>query len=452
MGRLFWKFFFFFLLAQLTTIAGVGTAIWIEHLNQTASPADGGLGRRGEALVGAAAATLERRGAPALRELLDDWARQSLPPVYAVDEKGAELLGRDVPAATLAEARKSVGVNARAFSARQVNAADGHMYVVFETRPPARFAGVPTLPRGRGFPPIDPIVGGLLASLIFAALLAWYVAKPIRNLRSAFHAAARGDLDVRLSSQMGKRRDELADLGREFDRTSAQLKSLMDGQRRLLHEVSHELRSPLARMQMAVGLARQQPDKLDEWMDRIERESVRMDKLVDELLTLSRVEAGVLGGSDERVPIAELVHAVVADAEFEATASGRNVQWQVDVADQDGTLVTGRAEFLHRAIENIVRNAVKHTPDGGQVQIAGRIDLSRRKFCLTIDDEGPGVPEAELASIFEPFFRGAGEKDNDGHGVGLAIARGVIEAHSGTVRASNRVEGGLRIEVTLSTR
>lgn len=369
MGRLFWKFFFFFLLAQLTTVAGVGTAIWIEHLNQTTPAARGAFAHRDEPGVRPDGAPPEPHGAPT--------------------------------------------------------------------------------PFSRGLPP-EPIIGGVIASLIFAALLAWYVAKPIRNLRSAFHAAAQGNLDVRLSSQMGRRRDELADLGREFDRTSIQLKSLMDGQRRLLHEVSHELRSPLARMQMAVGLARQQPDKLDEWMNRIERESERMDKLVDELLTLSRIEAGVLGEVNEEVAMAELVREVVADAEFEATASGRKVRWRVDIDERDGAIVTGRAEFLHRAVENIVRNAVKHTPDGGEVALIGRTDASLRQFRLTVEDEGPGVPESELASIFRPFFRGVGEKDADGHGVGLAIARGVVDSHGGTIRAANRAGGGLAIEIILS--
>ena len=371
MGRLFWKFFFFFLLAQMTTIAGVSAAIWLEHLNRSGPPIE-----------------------------------------HVAPPDGTRFEGPKGPP---------------------------HSGIQRST------------PRGRGIP-IEPIIGGLAASLVFGALLAWYVSTPIRSLRSAFDAAARGNFDVRVSPKMGKRRDELADLGREFDRTSVQLKALMDGQRRLLHEVSHELRSPLARLQMAVGLARQQPEQLDTWMDRIERESTRMDKLVDELLTLSRVESGVLGEHAEPVPIAELVHEVVKDAKFEADAGGRNVEWNVDLEALDSAVVTGRAEFLHRAIENIVRNAVKHTPEGGHVKVAGQMESGGRALRLWVMDEGPGVPEPEMASIFQPFFRAATAEGTEGHGVGLAIARSVVGAHGGSIRAANREQGGLSIEVVLPIR
>src|SRR6202041_1604036 len=150
-------------------------------------------------------------------------------------------------------------------------------------------------------PPGQVMVGGVLASLAVAALLAWYVSKPIRCLRRALNAAAHGDLDMRIGGNVGRRRDELADLGRDFDITAARLKLLMDSQRRLLHEVSHELRSPLARLQVAVGLVRQHRNNVDAdaAIDRVERESIRMDKLVDELLTLSRLEAGIENRQEE---------------------------------------------------------------------------------------------------------------------------------------------------------
>src|ERR1700722_19129796 len=142
-------------------------------------------------------------------------------------------------------------------------------------------------------PPGQVMVGGVLASLAVAALLAWYVLKPIDGLRRALNAVAHGDLDVRIGGHVGRRRDALADLGRDFDITAARLKLLRDGQRRLLHDVAHELRSPLARLQAAVGLARQDPRTVDTAIDRVERESIRMNKLVDELLTLSRLEANL---------------------------------------------------------------------------------------------------------------------------------------------------------------
>eukprot|EP01041_Mallomonas_annulata_P035871 gene35871-58887_t len=141
----------------------------------------------------------------------------------------------------------------------------------------------------------------VLASLLFAVLLAWYFSRPIRSLRQAFEAASRGDLAPRFAHAAGKRGDELSGLGRDFDRMTARLRSLMDAQTRLLHDVSHELRSPLARLQAAIGLAHQQPEKAHATMERIERESVRMDKLVGELLTLARLESGPINQAREQI-------------------------------------------------------------------------------------------------------------------------------------------------------
>ncbi len=252
-------------------------------------------------------------------------------------------------------------------------------------------------------------------------------------------------MDVHLATVMGKRRDELADLGHDFDRMVRQLRALMDGQRRLLHDVSHELRSPLARLQAAIGLARQQPDKLENSLDRIEQEGTRMDKLVGELLTLSRLEAGVITSMDEEILIEELVDNIVKDARFEAEA--RRIQ--VNMTGNYAAMIKGNIEMLHWAIENVVRNAVKHTGDGTQVSVVGCVDIKKGSLVLSILDDGPGVPEAELDTIFEPFFRGRTAKGTDGHGLGLAIARRIVEAYGGTIHAANRPNKGLRIEIML---
>ena len=298
-------------------------------------------------------------------------------------------------------------------------------------------------------PPFEVMLGSVLTSLAVAALLAWYVSKPIRSLRQALHAAAGGDLDVRIGGKVGRRRDELADLGRDFDSTAARLKLLMDGQRRLLHDVSHEMRSPLARLQAAVGLVRQHPGNIDAAIDRVERESMRMDKLVAELLTLSRLEAGMDSWQPESVNVAELVTEVVADATFELTASSAAVAFDVQIESLQIANVTGNAEMLHRALENVVRNSVRHTPSGGQVHIAGEYDTVRREVRLTVADEGPGVGTAELAFIFEPFFRGEAAQGTSGHGLGLAITHRVIESHGGRISAANRTSGGLAVEICL---
>ena len=478
MGRLFWKFFFVLMLAQVTTVVGVSTAIWLRHRN-VAAQAEWAPGHSAARLLETATATLQRDGEAALRILLEDWSREPLPHVYALDSNGREILGRPVPRHAGGDASRADEA-AGPRSVRRVPLADGRTYTLFVDEreaggpgtPPGRGElrgpGGPDAPpgsgelRGPGGPdglrgrtpsifPIEPIVGGVLASLAVAALLAWYVAKPIRSLREAFAAAARGDLDVRIGDGMGRRRDELADLGRDFDRTAAQLKLLMDGQRRLLHDVSHELRSPLARLQAAVGLARQQPGNAEASMDRIERESVRMDKLVDELLALSRMEAGMGAGHAESVDLTELVNEVMRDAAFEVDAGSSPMALETDIDALDGLSIKGNAEMLHRALENVVRNAARYTPPGGHVHVVGKHDAVKREIRLTIADEGPGVVAAELESIFEPFYRGTQAKGTRGHGLGLAIARRVVEAHGGSIRASNRASGGLAVEIRLPT-
>jgi len=292
-----------------------------------------------------------------------------------------------------------------------------------------------------------PIAVALLASLVFALLLAWYFSHPIGHLKNAFNQAANGNLDLELEPVMSARNDELADLGRDFDLMTAKLRTLMESQRRLLHDVSHELRSPIARLQVAIGLARvQDKDKLDLTLERIERESVRMDKLVGELLTLSRLEANVPGSMEEPIAIEAMLGDMINDASFEAEAIGKHVDDQLDCRVQ----VKGNPELLYRAIENVLRNAIKHTAPGTTVQIHTQLDEINKLLHLSILDRGPGVPEEEMNSIFELFFRSSRTKSNSsGHGLGLSIARRIVEAHHGFIQAANRRNGGLRVDITL---
>ena len=308
--------------------------------------------------------------------------------------------------------------------------------------------GMPTMAHDDSFPgfiPPQPIIGGLLASAVTAALLAWFLAKPIRSLRNAFTAAAAGDLDVRIAGRMGHGKDELNDLGRDFDGMVERLQALIVGQRRLLHDVSHELRSPLARMQAAIGLANQQPDSASSSLARIERESMRMDRLNGELLALARLQAGFTGATDEDVDLRELLGAILDDADFEARSRKR----AVTAAYTCDGLVRGNAELLRRALDNVVRNAIKYSNEGGTVHVSARPDDAGRRVVLAVEDNGPGVPAADLDAIFEPFFRGANGNGADGHGLGLAIARRIVEAHGGTISARNRAGGGLAVEMIL---
>jgi two-component system OmpR family sensor kinase len=300
--------------------------------------------------------------------------------------------------------------------------------------------------------PFEPLLVGLFASLAFAALLALYIARPIKSLRAAFDAAAAGKLETRVGPTIGARRDELADLGRDFDRMASRLQGVIEAQRRLLHDVSHEMRSPLARMQAAIGLARQndpqgappRPEKLAAAIERVERETVRIDQLVGELLTLSRLDTGVAGEVLEDINVAELIADIVEDAHFEAQAAQREVTLD---AGAEG-VVHGRAELLHRAFENVIRNAIKHTGAGTSVAVSTRFG-NTGQLQVVVQDAGPGVPPDELEAIFTPFVRGRYSSGTEGHGLGLAIARRVLEAHGGSIRALNRPEGGLRVEMVL---
>jgi signal transduction histidine kinase len=461
MGRLFWKFFLSILLAQVAATIAIGGTVWLRDQarhGRMALTLDAG--PPAEIMINAASVTLRHGGVPALRDMITE---TRFPPLFVLDSRGADLLGRPVSAELRAQVDQALAGSGPRSPVRSLTAPDGERYLAFVPRgfDPAEAPPRPEFRRGAGGPggphpggprgglplfghagPTAPIVAAVLASLLFAALLAWYFARPIRALRSAFEAAAAGDLAPRFAGS-GGRRDELADLGRDFDRMSAQLRALMDGQRRLLHDVSHELRSPLARLQAAIGLAHQQPEKIGVSLERIDRESVRMDRLVGELLTLSRLEASPTIPKTETIDLSEMVEQIADDARFEAGPDGT----QVVVEASPGSMVDGAPDLLWRAIENIVRNAVKHG-GGREVRIALRADA--RSVHIDVCDRGPGIAEEDLGSIFEPFFRSNPSHNNvDGHGLGLAIAQRVVKAHGGTIAAANQAGGGLRVTISL---
>ncbi|KGF82069.1 hypothetical protein IA69_09080 [Massilia sp. JS1662] len=484
MGRLFWKFFLSILLAQVAATIGVGGTLWLrDQARQRGGEPTLDKSPPATIMLDAAAATLRHGGIDALRDLAAGSRRMHL---YVLDDQGHELLDRPVPARLREEVERNLNGDGHTHAVAQLTGADGRRYTAFASRawhmpgmdgpgprgfgtgpgagppvagpggdgPGARMDGPPGGPGGPGggwfgLPPEFgrhvgpwlPIVAATLASLLFAALLAWYFSRPIRALQRAFDAAAAGDLAPRFAHAAPRLiGDELAELGHDFDRMSAQLRALMDGQRRLLHDVSHELRSPLARLQAAIGLAHQQPDRLQASLERIERESVRMDRLVGELLTLSRLEAATTPPATEPVDLVEMVDQIADDARFEAGAV-------VDVDAPEPVTVRGAPDLLWSAVENIVRNAVKHGA-GGPVNVCVHPDGDL--VHIEVLDKGPGIAPEHLGDVFEPFFRSNPAHNNvDGHGLGLAIAKRVVETHGGRISAANRAEGGLRVTITL---
>ena len=456
MGRLTWRFFAVIWLAQLAGILVIAGAVWLRHeareaerIIDSSPPAN--------FMVASAQATFAHGGPDALKDLLTEM-RQDRFAVYAVNDAGVELLGRAIPAATLATARADADASG---PVRRVRGGDGASLLLFV--PETRGAGMhrpigaphdgganssPSHGRGSRSPlPVVPLLTAMLGSLVSAALLARYVARPIRQLRSAFDDVARGKLDPQLEQRMGSGPDELSRLGRDFDRMSARLRALMASERRLLHDVSHELRSPLARMEAAIALARQQPARAADMLERIERDSARMDVLIGELLTLSRLQSETMAAPAGEVQMDELLADIVDDANFEASLSQRTVSHRCAAMAP----VAGSSELLHRAIENLVRNAIRHTAPESDIEIVAGMDGPSR-VRIAVCDRGPGVPEDELDAIFQPFHRGANAASNDGHGLGLAIARRVVESHGGSIRAMNRQGGGLCVEVLLPAR
>lgn len=278
--------------------------------------------------------------------------------------------------------------------------------------------------------------------------LAWYLTKPIRYLQSASHRLAEGELSTRVANKMAGRNDEISDLGKDFDYMAARLESLLASQKQLLSDISHELRSPLARLQVAVGLVHQKTSSAALELERIEVEISRIDELVGQLLTLSRLETERGIQTEDCIDLALLLKDIVHDADFEA----RDQHKQVVLTVEQTWMLDVNVELLRRAIENIVRNAIRYTAEHTQVTVS----LSRSKIFpdyiqIEIIDQGLGVPEEQLEQVFEPFVRVSNSRDRQsgGYGLGLAIAQRAVQLHKGKIRAKNLEKGGFCVAVLL---
>ncbi|MDI5925421.1 ATP-binding protein [Rhizobium leguminosarum] len=283
-----------------------------------------------------------------------------------------------------------------------------------------------------------------VSSTVAAAALARYLIRPVVHLRDGLSALAHGRFDFRIGNQMAGRKDEVTALAHDFDSTAARLQELQDAQQRLFHDVSHELRSPLSRLQAAVGVLRQSPAKLGAMLDRMDREVERLDALVGEVLTLARLTAGSgLPMKTQTLDVIELLNEILGDSAFEAQA--REVSITTSVEGTFRAEVEG--ELIYRAIENIVRNAVKYTAEHSHISVTCEATTDRLKICVT--DQGPGVRRDELERIFQPFSRGKEAVPRGGYGLGLAITRQAIERHGGRVHASLPDAGGLAVTLEL---
>jgi signal transduction histidine kinase len=282
-----------------------------------------------------------------------------------------------------------------------------------------------------------------VAGGIFCYLVIRYLTKPLNQLGEAAASIAEGRIETRVDPSLKDRGDEIADLARNFDRMAERIEALITGQRRFLGDVSHELRSPLSRLIVALGLVKQgSPAEAGENLERIGLEARRMDMLIGQLLALTRIDSGVDRGAAAPFDLANLVQEVANDADFEARATHRRVV----IEHADACMVNGFEELLRSAIENVARNAIRHTAEGTAVEIL--LQRHNSRVSLRVRDHGPGVPETMLSEIFLPFRRIA-NGDAEGAGLGLAIAERAVAVHRGTIRATNAPMGGLIVEIDL---
>jgi two-component system OmpR family sensor kinase len=323
----------------------------------------------------------------------------------------------------------------------QIVAPDGTAYtVLLVPRRPSIFGAL-------SLPGISARIFGI--ALVVSAFASWWLAQhlsaPIRRMQEGARALAGERLDVRVSAGLDGRKDEVAVLAREFDAMADRLRANRSALTRLLGDISHELRSPLARMRLALGLARQPSADNARQLDRMEREIERLDVLISQVLKLARLNGTDIPFEREPFDVDEMIDEVVRDAAFEGTAKGCKVQ-TVGAAH---SVVSGNRELLRSAIENVLRNAVRYSPEGAPVEVA--VERGTAGLTISVRDRGPGVPAGELERIFEPFYRVAESRDRDsgGEGIGLAITSQVMKAHGGTARADNRAGGGFEVQLNL---
>lgn len=293
------------------------------------------------------------------------------------------------------------------------------------------------------------IVALLSAGLTWFTFYRYYIV-PLRRLRRVTQQLAGGDLSARVGEGLEERKNEVADLGRDVDRMAERIESLVGAHQRLIRDVSHELRSPLARLNVALELARQSAGSMHSApFDRIERESERLNELIGQLLMLTKLESE--SGTIARVDfdIAGLISEIGQDVDFEAKSDNRRVV----VTASEPLMLNGNKELLRQAVENLVRNAARYTADGTSVEISLKKKESggRHWVHIEVKDQGPGVPESELYDIFRPFYRvsDSRERQSGGTGVGLAISDRAVRLHGGSLRAFNAPGSGLIMEVEL---
>jgi two-component system, OmpR family, sensor kinase len=443
MHSLFLRIFLLFLLA-MTLIVGSSIATTFTIAARDNEPLE--FQRRPPVAI-QASEILARGGVGALQSWLQG-SRNSLGDreLFVIGPDGQDILGRRLPESALRRlgllGREPVPGNFRpSRAAPQIIAADGAVYtVVLTARRPSIFGAL-------SLPAISLTILGI--ALVVSALTSWWLAEhltaPIRRIQEGARALASENLDVRVSAGLEGRKDELAVLARDFDAMADQLRANRSATTQLLRDISHELRSPLARMRVALGLARQPPADFPRQLDRLEREIERLDAMISQVLKLARLHGTEVLLQREPFELDEVIEEVVRDANFEGAVKN----CRVNLHGASDATVFGNRELLRSAIENVLRNAVHYSPQDAPVDVS--VARASSGLEILIRDRGPGVPPGDLERIFEPFYRVAESRDRDsgGEGIGLAITSQVMKAHGGFAKAANAPGGGFEVRLSL---
>jgi two-component system, OmpR family, sensor histidine kinase CpxA len=399
--------------------------------------------------------TYEENGPIAAARYMAQLKRENLLNPCLFDQSGNVLAGRNCDAvADMLPNLNGVGVpdfGVRFGVARValiLQGVSGREYVFATELPAGVPPGRPAGPRITRLGYVLQWCVALFVSGFICYLLTRYLTTPIFRLRETAHELATGNLSARASANIGSRGDEIGDLVRDFDGMADRIEDLVSRQRQLISDLSHELRSPLARLNVALDLARQRKG-VDPAFDQAEQDIALLNEMIGRLLTLAKLDVSTQQPPMTEVDLTELVSQVVRNANFELQSPEEPVQ----LTAEGKFFVTGNPELLHSAIENVVRNAIHYTDPGTQVEILLSSDRQSNQPCvrLEIRDHGPGLPESELTNILRPFYRVAEARDRQsgGAGLGLAIADRVVRTHGGSILARNAAPKGLLVEILL---
>lgn len=288
-----------------------------------------------------------------------------------------------------------------------------------------------------------------LLSGIICSFLARYLTTPLQKLRIATHRIASGHFDSSVNKKIARRKDEIGDLGRDFDSMAKRIEITLQSQQRLLRDVSHELRSPLARLQIALGLAYQRSNGvIESELQRIEEEVERLNELISQSLSLARISSQASIPEKTKINLTELLQEVIETVKYEA----EDKACQIISTQMDNCFIKGNKDLLYSGLENIIRNAIQHTKKGTHIETSLVLSNSGSAVAsLTVCDHGAGVPEADINELFKPFFQvdKARTQQNEGYGIGLAIAERAIHLHKGSISIANIAEGGLAVSLQL---